>query len=127
MRRSVIFLGTPHEGSEQADNLQVLLGLASLLKIKVSDISEELETYSVTTMDINKSFMRNASRNLQLLCFYETVKTRLPQGDRLVSFLWLTLPSCRWLKPTSNLLDRARVIGTIERKFFSKCVHGMRP
>jgi hypothetical protein len=84
MRRSVIFLGTPHQGSEQADNLQVLLGLASLLQIKVSDISEELETYSITTMDVNKSFMRNASRNLQVLCFYETVKTRLPQGDRMV-------------------------------------------
>ncbi|KAL2202595.1 hypothetical protein CC79DRAFT_1164027 [Sarocladium strictum] len=84
MRRSIIFLGTPHQGSEQADNLQVLLGLASLLQIKVSDISEELEAYSMTTVDINRSFMRNASRNLQVLCFYETVKTRLPQGERLV-------------------------------------------
>ena len=84
MRRGIIFLGTPHEGSEQADNLQVLLGLASLLNIKHSEISEELETYSITTMDINKSFMRKASRDMQLLCFYETVKTRLPHGSRLV-------------------------------------------
>jgi hypothetical protein len=38
-------------------------------------------------MDINESFMRNASRNVELVCFFETMPMRIPtyKGKEVVS------------------------------------------
>lgn len=86
MTRSVIFMGTPHEGSDQAKNLKVAQKIVSLVHAgqDIKNVTKELQAYSETTMDINKSFMRKASRNLTLLCFCETVPTRLPYGERMI-------------------------------------------
>lgn len=89
LTRSIVFMGTPHEGSDQAKNLKIAQKLFSLVggSQDTTTITKELEAYSTTTMDINKSFMRKASQGLILLCFFETQPTRLPQGDRVVSSL----------------------------------------
>lgn len=87
MMRSVIFMGTPHEGSDQAKHLEDAQKIVSLFRAgqDITSITRELEVYSATTMDINKSFMKKASKDLTLLCFFETLPTRLPQGERMVN------------------------------------------
>ncbi|KAF9777329.1 hypothetical protein IL306_004460 [Fusarium sp. DS 682] len=86
MTRSVIFMGTPHEGSDEAKHLEVAQKIVSLVRggQDATNLTRELERYSASTMDINKSFMKKASRGLTLLCFFETLPTRLPQGERMV-------------------------------------------
>ncbi|KAH8174166.1 hypothetical protein LIA77_05585 [Sarocladium implicatum] len=134
MTPSVIFLGTPHEGSEQADNLQVLLGLASLLKIKVSDISEDGDT--VTSIlrnsktdifvedDYGDSALHCACRednqtvlSLLLLGVGETSTSfTMQDSDRLLmvrnhyAHTALTLRMGRLLGPTSDLKGFDRTI-----------------
>ncbi|KAK9444032.1 peptidase C14 [Metarhizium brunneum] len=89
MTRSVIFMGTPHEGSDQATNVKVAQKIVSLFCAAQDKtaITRELEKYSETTIDINRSFMRNPSNDLSLLCFFETLPTRLPQGERMFNIL----------------------------------------
>jgi len=86
MTRGVIFMGTPHEGSDQANLLGILQRVISFFKAgqDTTALTKELETYSTTTMDINKSFMKKPSRSLEIVCFYETRPTRLPQGERMI-------------------------------------------
>jgi hypothetical protein len=86
MTRGVIFMGTPHEGSDQAALVGIAQRVVSFFTARqdMTALTTELKTYSTTTMDVNKSFMRRASQSLEMLCFYETRPTRLPQGERVV-------------------------------------------
>ncbi|EEQ31356.1 peptidase C14 [Microsporum canis CBS 113480] len=82
----LIFMGTPHEGSCQASLVQMFQNIASCFTMgqNKTSLTQELETYSASTMDINQSFMQNASRSLEIVCFYETLPTRLPQGEQMI-------------------------------------------
>ncbi|KAM5447020.1 hypothetical protein MaudCBS49596_006201 [Microsporum audouinii] len=82
----LIFMGTPHEGSSQVSLLGSIQNIASFVMMgqNKTALTLELQPYSATTMDINKSFMRNASRSLEIVCFYETLPTRLPQGEQMI-------------------------------------------
>ncbi|KAF3481565.1 peptidase C14 [Arthroderma uncinatum] len=82
----LIFMGTPHEGSSQASLLGTIQNIASFATMgqNKTALTQELQTYSATTMSINKSFMRNASRSREIVCFHETLPTRLPQGERMI-------------------------------------------
>ena len=77
----IIFLGTPHLGSEHAAAVVVLQHVVAWARWKSPDsinITKELRPYSTTVIDIDSEFLGKASRNLKLISFRETVKTRLP-------------------------------------------------
>jgi len=87
MTSAIIFLGTPHEGSDHASpmaSLEKMANWATWRSNASTELTKELQTYSSTTRRINRTFMREPSRNIELVCFYETVETRLPHGTALI-------------------------------------------
>ncbi|KAM5488007.1 hypothetical protein MaudMau93_004401 [Microsporum audouinii] len=65
----LIFMGTPHEGSSQVSLLGLIQNIASFVMMgqNKTALTLELQPYSASTMDINQSFMQNASRSLEII------------------------------------------------------------
>jgi hypothetical protein len=76
-------MGTPHMGSEKAEDLVVVQKLASLLKFQTpvaTHLTKELQTFSTAVQDINMEFTFDVHRSIELLCCYESHPQRLPNG-----------------------------------------------
>ncbi|KAH7171420.1 ankyrin repeat-containing domain protein [Dactylonectria macrodidyma] len=83
--KSIIFMGTPHMGSEKAEDLVVVQKLASLMKFQsaiATNLTKELKTFSTAVQDINMEFTIDVHRSIELLCCYESHPQRLPSGSR---------------------------------------------
>ncbi|KAF7546004.1 hypothetical protein G7Z17_g8749 [Cylindrodendrum hubeiense] len=83
--KSIIFMGTPHMGSEKAEDLVVVQKLASLIKFEsaiATNLTKELKTFSTAVQDINMEFTIDVHRSIELLCCYESHPQRLPSGSR---------------------------------------------
>jgi hypothetical protein len=68
----VIFLATPHRGSNYARTLNKVLSASMVTNAKV--YVAELEAMSPTLRDINEQF-RLVCKPLQIVSFYESLKT----------------------------------------------------
>ncbi|KAF7559267.1 hypothetical protein G7046_g4900 [Stylonectria norvegica] len=83
--KSIIFMGTPHMGSEKAEDLVVVQKLASLMKFQTpiaTNLSKELKIFSTAVQDINMEFTIDVHRSIELLCCYESHPQRLPNGSK---------------------------------------------
>lgn len=77
----IVFLGTPHRGSNLAAILNNMLRASLTLSAKV--YVNELEKGSTSISDINEQF-RNMCGDLALVSFHETLKTRIGPTRTLV-------------------------------------------
>ncbi|PGH00305.1 hypothetical protein AJ79_08236 [Helicocarpus griseus UAMH5409] len=73
----IVFLGTPHRGSSFAPMLNNILRTAPTTGTKI--YVNELEKGSTSINDINEQF-RNVCGDLNLVSFYETLRTTLAPG-----------------------------------------------
>ncbi|KAF5715097.1 ankyrin protein [Fusarium mundagurra] len=83
--KSIIFMGTPHMGSEKAEDLVVVQKLASLMKLQTAvatNLTKELRAFSNSVQDINMEFTIDVHRSIKLLCCYESHPQRLPNGAK---------------------------------------------
>ncbi|RKL24684.1 hypothetical protein BFJ68_g685 [Fusarium oxysporum] len=83
--KSIIFMGTPHMGSEKAEDLVVVQKLASLMKLQTAvatNLTKELRAFSNSVQDINMEFTIDVHRSIKLLCCYESHPQRLPNGTK---------------------------------------------
>ncbi|KAF4502263.1 hypothetical protein FAGAP_1502 [Fusarium agapanthi] len=83
--KSIIFMGTPHMGSEKAEDLVVVQKLASLIKLQTAvatNLTKELRAFSNSVQDINMEFTIDVHRSIKLLCCYESHPQRLPNGAK---------------------------------------------
>ncbi|KAF5025948.1 hypothetical protein F66182_1983 [Fusarium sp. NRRL 66182] len=81
--RSIVFMGTPHMGSEKAEDLVIVQRLASLIKFQAAvatNLTKELRSFSTAVQDINLEFTIDVHRSIKLLCCYESHPQRLPNG-----------------------------------------------
>lgn len=81
--KAVLFLATPHRGSDLAETLYRVLS-SSIFGHSSKDYLAELTRNSVTIDDLNESFRHHASK-LQIFSFYETMAT--PVGPRNIMIL----------------------------------------
>ncbi|KAK7415160.1 hypothetical protein QQX98_006104 [Neonectria punicea] len=89
--KSIIFMGTPHMGSEKAEDLVVVQKLASLIKFQApvaTNLTKELKTFSNAVQDINMEFTIDVHRSIELLCCYESHPQRLPSGSEIIVPQW---------------------------------------
>jgi hypothetical protein len=79
--RSIVFLATPHKGSQYADMLNNILKALphSSAKAYVADITQN----SGALQEINEQF-RNICGDLELISFHETRKTTLGPGFKRI-------------------------------------------
>ncbi|KAF4341128.1 hypothetical protein FBEOM_4998 [Fusarium beomiforme] len=83
--KSIIFMGTPHMGSEKAEDLVVVQKLASLVILQTAvatNLTKELRAFSTSVQDINMEFTIDVHRSIKLLCCYESHPQRLPNGTK---------------------------------------------
>ncbi|KAL9613168.1 MAG: hypothetical protein Q9167_002288 [Letrouitia subvulpina] len=80
--RGIMFLATPHRGSNYAHLLNRMLA-ASPLGTAQKEYITQLEATSSTVQDINDQF-RKLCIDLLLVSFYETVKTKLAKGLKII-------------------------------------------
>ncbi|DAA73946.1 TPA_exp: NACHT and WD domain protein [Trichophyton benhamiae CBS 112371] len=73
----MLFLGTPHRGSNFASTLNTILRLAPTIGTKL--YVSELDRNSLSIVDINEHF-RYVCSDLDLVSFYETLHTIIPPG-----------------------------------------------
>jgi hypothetical protein len=89
----IVFLGTPHRGSNLAGILNNILRTSPNTSTKV--FVSELEKGSTSLADINEQF-RHVCGDLALVSFHETLKTTLGPGVKaMVSFLRINLLKAR--------------------------------
>lgn len=77
-------MATPHMGADRTGLAVVTQRLVAWLKLRSSShtaLSNELATFSETIVDINRSFK---PVGIDIVDFYETKETRLPEGSTLV-------------------------------------------
>lgn len=77
----MVFLSTPHQGSGFADALNNILRTTPTMSAKA--YVGELAKGSTSLQDINEQF-RNACAGLELVSFYETLKTSIAGQKKLV-------------------------------------------
>lgn len=77
----MIFLGTPHKGSDSAQTLNNIL--RTIPGFSAKNYVAELENNSNSLQDINEQF-RNICGDLELVSFYETLKTNLGAGVKKI-------------------------------------------
>ena len=75
----MLFLSTPHKGSNYAKILNNILNAAPTTNQKI--YVSELELNSTTLQDINEQF-RTRCGELTLVSFYESLKTNIGPGVR---------------------------------------------
>lgn len=80
--RSILFLSTPHHGTQRADQLNKVLK-ASMLYSPQKYISE-MARNGPFIEEINEQF-RNVAPRLQIFSFYETLPTDIGTGPPIVS------------------------------------------
>ncbi|KFA48816.1 hypothetical protein S40293_01512 [Stachybotrys chartarum IBT 40293] len=83
--KSIVFMGTPHMGAEQAEKLVTIQTITSLIKPSTAlakNLSKELKVFSNSVMDISKEFTVDVHRSMELLCCYESHPQRLPGGSK---------------------------------------------
>jgi len=80
----IIFLGTPHRGADSAQTLQNLLRVS--LNHQPKAYIDDLVKNSGTLQDINEDF-RHVANRLELISFYETLKTQI--GPKTVASFFL--------------------------------------
>ncbi|PKS13158.1 hypothetical protein jhhlp_000500 [Lomentospora prolificans] len=73
--KAVLFLATPHRGTDLADTLHAILA-SSMLGHSTKDYVLELARRSPTIDELNETFRHHASK-LRLFSFYETLTTAL--------------------------------------------------
>jgi pimeloyl-ACP methyl ester carboxylesterase len=73
--RSMVFLSTPHRGTNLADTLNKVLS-ACVFALSPKQYIAELKTNSPALQDINEQF-RNLAKNLDIISFYETLETTI--------------------------------------------------
>lgn len=115
----IMFLGTPHRGSQLATTLNSILSSSPIgppPKTYIADI----QVQSNTLQEINEQF-RHCYHDLEIVSFFETKKTKLGMVKSLVNFLKLFLADCTCTKllivissskkipPFSNILERSLV------------------
>ncbi|KAJ8067156.1 hypothetical protein OCU04_004525 [Sclerotinia nivalis] len=81
---AMVFLATPHKGSGSAQTLNNIMRAVPGFSTK--GYVAELENNSSSLQDINEQF-RNICGELELVSFYETLKTSLPGTKKIVS-IW---------------------------------------
>lgn len=77
-------MATPHVGADRTGLAAMAQRLVQWLKLRSSShtaLSNELATFSESIVDINRSFK---PANIEIVDFYETKETRLPEGSALV-------------------------------------------
>jgi len=83
--KAIIFLGTPHTGTDHASVLATTQKFITFVtRSQPSNITKELETFSDTVIDINESFMGETSKSIELVGFWESVPTKLPSASKLI-------------------------------------------
>ncbi|GAB1313650.1 hypothetical protein MFIFM68171_03860 [Madurella fahalii] len=85
--KGIIFMGTPHMGSEQAGYLHLAQNFLSLMTLQqptATNLTKELEPFSTTLQDINQEFSLDIHRSINLICFYESIPQRLPHGRSVI-------------------------------------------
>ncbi|KAF2402677.1 hypothetical protein EJ06DRAFT_519719 [Trichodelitschia bisporula] len=80
---SMIFLATPHRGSDFAGTLNTLLSVSILIPKK--DFLTSLDRNSRTLQQINQQFRHHISK-LSLFSFWETLETPLVKGNLSLGF-----------------------------------------
>ena len=78
----IIFLSTPHRGSNLAEVLNKILS-ACIFAFSPKEYISELRTNSPTLQDINEQF-RHLAPNVSLISFYETLKTAIGPSQVMV-------------------------------------------
>jgi hypothetical protein len=77
---AIFFLGTPHNGADDAAIIHMAQRLVALVKLKHSastNLTEELKPYSATTGRINRQF-KGIAMGIKIFSFFEQKETRLP-------------------------------------------------
>ncbi|KAF3482204.1 uncharacterized protein GIQ15_04963 [Arthroderma uncinatum] len=77
----IVFLGTPHRGSNFASILNNILRIAPTTGTKI--YVDELGEGSISINDINEQF-RNVCSGLELVSFYETLKTAIAPAVKVM-------------------------------------------
>jgi hypothetical protein len=72
---SIVFLATPHRGSNLAEVLNGILSV-SIFNHSPKQYIAELKANSPTLQEINEQF-RNIATNLQIISFFETMPTSI--------------------------------------------------
>lgn len=72
--RAVLFLSTPHRGTDLSKTLSLIL--SATLNFSSKKYLYELERNSFTIEDLNEAF-RSHARELEIFSFYETLKTKI--------------------------------------------------
>ena len=88
----VIFLATPHKGSNYARILNNILAASIITNAKL--YVAELESDSPTLQDINEQF-RLVCKPLRLVSFYESLKTQVGSSRVMVNLY--AAPHSFWL------------------------------
>ena len=78
----IIFLSTPHRGSDLADVLNKILS-ACIFAFSPKQYISELSINSPTLQEINEQF-RNLAPNVSLVSFFETLKTAIGPSQVMV-------------------------------------------
>jgi hypothetical protein len=83
--RAVLFLSTPHRGTDLAETLNRILSV-SIFNHKPKQYINELRQNSSLIQDLNEDF-RNYASKLQIFSFYETLKTAVGPKNIVCSLL----------------------------------------
>ncbi|KAK8872740.1 nacht and wd domain protein [Apiospora arundinis] len=99
--RSVLFLSTPHRGTDLADTLNKILS-SSIFGHSSKDYINELTQNSPTIDELNESF-RHYAGNLRIFSFYETLSTSI--GPKSVKVLEKNSSTLGYPNETSQPLN----------------------
>lgn len=83
MTRAVIFLGTPHGGSESANSrvlaaAEKIVEWATLRPGASTELVNELKPYSKELVQIGRDFCKDPSKDIEIISFFEQKPTRVP-------------------------------------------------
>ncbi len=79
---SIVFLSTPHRGTNLAETLNRVLS-ACVFTLSPKQYVSELKSNSLTLQEINEQF-RNLAKNLNIVSFYETLQTTVGPSKTMI-------------------------------------------